>query len=716
MRGLGLAGLAVLWLAPPGAGQAQEEFPIGAWFPGLFNDQSDRFAERLDQVAAANFNTIHAALEVRNDAAVNRVFMDLARQRGLNVQLYSWNVLPGWRAESRRYWSKVLEAEDTEVFVHPVGERDGDAWHANPAAHGPGVIVDTPEEGPGIFLRYVEQRLNSRGQVVANRARYSIHVFRLKTDDNTGSDRIATLRILRHSDGSVIRTRSVRKLQFHAPGEYQDFVIRYAVPPGRNLVRYQVDWSGAGNLWVDQIRAHDSDGHRLFAGNHDGQLEAELAAYDGIAADPPWRFYADDEPRWTEKDWSVAYVNEFIKAHSGKSGVVAFHQKLEEFMQHFVDTVSPSEFLVDFYPILGSVPRPGDEGYAAGLRRALDDYVTWYGRAREVAAGAGIPLWGVMQAHSWGGGLRDPAPEEIRVQVHLALAHGATGIYYFMYSSHVNDDGRPDLQGLVDPYYRVTPKWREVRALNRMLGEHDDILLQLSSDDVFPGEAPASFVQGLSDPVDFHLGTFTHGDGTRYLMVVNRRCELPRSGEPRTVTIGLKASQLGGPDLSYLVKEIYARRTALTRHGAFPSFSASFAPGEGKLFRVEAWDDRVSLAGDVTIPPGLKLTIPAGSTVVFTPGDETGGGEDEMRSELIVEGALDAGAGGITFRSSDDADASSDGWYGIRVAPTGHADLSGATVQGGLRCVEAWEESTLDVTDVNLVDCGEGIARLSTAP
>ena len=154
----------------------------------------------------------------------------------------------------------------------------------------------------------------------------------------------------------------------------------------------------------------------------------------------------------------MAYVNEFIKARTGRSGVVAFHQTLKEFMQHFVDTVSPSEFLVDFYPVKGSVPRPGEEGYGAGLRGALDDYVTWYGRAREVALGAGIPLWGLVQAHSWGQGLRDPSAQEIRVQVHLALAHGVTGIYYFMYSSHTNDDGRPDLQGPGGPILQNHPQ------------------------------------------------------------------------------------------------------------------------------------------------------------------------------------------------------------------------------------------------------------------
>ncbi len=711
VRVLGLPRLALLFLCP-GMGLAQEEFPIGAWFPGLFNDQSERFAERLDQVEAAHFNTIHSAIEVRNDAAVNRVFMDLAHERGLRVQLYSWNVPPGWRAASRRYWTKSLEATSPRYFVHPVGERAGGAWFANTGEHTPGLMLDTPSEGRGIFLRYREQKLNSRGQIVAPRARYVVHVFRMKTDDNAGADIVATLRILRHSDGAVLRTRSVRKLQFHAADTYQDFVLRY-VPAANTYVRYQVEWTGAANLWVDQIRAHDDYSHRLFAGHHDEAIRSDLAAYDGVSAPEPWRFYADDEPQWTEKDESVAYVNRFIREQTGKSGVVAFNRPQRDLLRHFVGTVEPSELLVDFYTFGLNVPSPGQSGYAAGLQGALSSLVSWYGTAREVVREAGIPLWVLVQAHSWPGGLRDPSPQEIRVQVHLALAHGARGIYYFMYSSHTNDDGRPDLQGLVDPHYRITPKWREVQALNRMLQEHDDTLLRLASEAVFAGDAPTSFVQGLSDPSDYHLGTFTHADGTRYLMVVNRRCQPSRN--LRTVTIDLDPSRLNGPGRPYLVRELYEKDAVVT-NGAFPSVTASFAPGEGKLFRVEPWPEHVTHTPDVTNTAGVQHTHPHGGTVVFAPGDETGGGEDEMRSEVIVEGALDAGAGGVTFRSSDDADSSSGSWYGIRVAPTGHADLSGATIQGGLRCVEAWEASSLDVTGANLVDCGEGIARLPAAP
>lgn len=693
-----------------------QEFPIGAWFPGLFNNQAEHFEERLDQVVEANFNTIHAALGPRNDPAVNRVFLDLAQSRGLNVQLYNWNVPPGWRARSRTFWTKTLEAEDRDVFIHPVGMQDGDAWHANTADHPPGIVLDTPStRGGEIFLRYVEQQLNSRGRIIQNRARYGLHVFRLKTDDNSTPDRIATLRILRHSDGTELRTRDVRKLEFRSIDAYQDFVIRYSVPPGGARVRYQIDWSGAGNLWVDRIRAHDHHGHRLFSGDYDADIIRDLAAYDGISIEGPWRFYVDDEPQWTEKDESIAYVNDLIKAQTGKSGLAAIHMTRRDFIQHFIDTVSPSELLVNYYPFQLDVPRGGQARYPTGLQGALDSLVTLYGQAREVAAGADIPLWALVQTHSWSN-LRNPSPEEIRVQVNLALAHGVTGIYYFMYTSHTNDDGRPDIQGLVDGNYRITSKWKEVQALNRMLGELDDTLLQLTSDAVFPGTAPASFVQRLSDPADYHLGTFTHADGTRYLMVVNRRCQ-PWPRRPRVLTVELDPSELNGPAWSYLVEDLHTREMAATSNGVSPSFSVSLRPGEGKLFRIEPWDDQITLTGDVKVPAGVKLTLAAGTTVAFAPGDETGGGVDDLRSELIVEGALDAGAGDITFRSSGEAGASTDGsWYGIRVMETGNADLSGATIEDGLRCVEAYETSTLDMTDTAMINCGQAVELLSMSP
>ena len=39
-----------------------QDFPIGAWFAGMFHGDNTQWATRLDTVQATGFNTIHAAL------------------------------------------------------------------------------------------------------------------------------------------------------------------------------------------------------------------------------------------------------------------------------------------------------------------------------------------------------------------------------------------------------------------------------------------------------------------------------------------------------------------------------------------------------------------------------------------------------------------------------------------------------------------------------
>ena len=57
---------AVLLVSGGPVGGQEEEFPIGAWFPGMIEIKGDEEAEeaewatRLDSVKAQGFNTIHA--------------------------------------------------------------------------------------------------------------------------------------------------------------------------------------------------------------------------------------------------------------------------------------------------------------------------------------------------------------------------------------------------------------------------------------------------------------------------------------------------------------------------------------------------------------------------------------------------------------------------------------------------------------------------------
>ena len=248
--------------------------------------------------------------------------------------------------------------------------------------------------------------------------------------------------------------------------------------------------------------------------------------------------------------------------------------------------------MVDYYTFVsGTTP--------AHVRSSLTHLKQYFGVARELTQAAGIPLWACLQAHSWPG-QRDVTPEEIRVQANLALAHGARGIYYFMVSSYINPTrndprtgqriGIPFLHhsGLLDGNYTdTTNKWREVTALNARLEALAPTYLALTSNHVFAGSAPTDFVHSLSTTADYFLGTFTHTDGSRYLMVVNEDCR--PTPATRTVTVALDAADLEEEDAyDYALTDVYgSRRLSPGGSDAQPEFSVTLDPGGGTLYRVE---------------------------------------------------------------------------------------------------------------------------------
>ncbi len=133
----------------------------------------------------------------------------------------------------------------------------------------------------------------------------------------------------------------------------------------------------------------------------------------------------------------------------------------------------------------------------------------------------------------------------------------------------------------------------------------------------------------------------------------------------------------------------------------------------GSLAADTAWSGRVCVDGDVTIPAGVTLTLAAETEMAFHPGgDATEGGADQTRSELIVAGTLSAGTG-VTFRSVDINFPSTSDWSGIRVDSGGSADLSGATVRDGARCVQAHTSGTVTLTNTTLSPCGQSVSLSS---
>ncbi len=154
--------------------------------------------------------------------------------------------------------------------------------------------------------------------------------------------------------------------------------------------------------------------------------------------------------------------------------------------------------------------------------------------------------------------------------------------------------------------------------------------------------------------------------------------------------------------------------TALLLLGmASPLFASSPAQQPyvtGRLEQATTWRDTVYVGGDVTIAAGATLTLDPNTQVFFLPyRDETRGGLDTTRAELIVKGRLHAHAGGIVFRSADAASLGAD-WYGLVVERGGRADVSYAAIRDGLRCVYAKRGGFVRMDAVAFANCGKPTA------
>ena len=102
--------------------------------------------------------------------------------------------------------------------------------------------------------------------------------------------------------------------------------------------------------------------------------------------------------------------------------------------------------------------------------------------------------------------------------------------------------------------------------------------------------------------------------------------------------------------------------------GHIVTIDSSLPTTSGALTSDETWTGEVAITGDITVPEGVTLTLEPGAVIRFPAlADDTGGGNDTSRSELIVNGALIAEgteSSRIVFTSNAAAPAGND-WGGI---------------------------------------------------
>ncbi len=291
----------------------------------------------------------------------------------------------------------------------------------------------------------------------------------------------------------------------------------------------------------------------------------------------------------------------------------------------------------DIYPIDASTPTPGSADYLNSIQGKMS-YLT--SKMQEHIINSKIfntKYWFTPQAHSWdetnpnpdAHRLREPSVFETILMSNLGICYGATGIQYFMFSKVWNGSTVLPYKTLLDDDNYNSPipryydsygnsKWEKIKAFNLKLKQIGNELVGLTwqksyfiNNGTQPIGEPIKTISTTSDSPQntyIQLGFFKktnelENQNLDYIYVINRRT-LP--DEERAFQIAINKNN--SPFNNWLIKEIGTNNSwTISKNG---SFQCTFAPAEGKLFKLEP----VMIAGgtllyDETLPSNTTLTI-----------------------------------------------------------------------------------------------------------
>ena len=144
---------------------------------------------------------------------------------------------------------------------------------------------------------------------------------------------------------------------------------------------------------------------------------------------------------------------------------------------------------------------------------------------RALALRHDLPFWNIVlsTAHY---SYRVPTDADFRFQIYSTLAYGGKGINYFVYFAST---WNPQTSAL-DSNGKRTAVWYRMQTVNRQVHTLAPTLLALRSDAVYHFGQPPTGCQGPPatalvtsvNNTNFVVGDFTHRNGTRYAMIVNK--------------------------------------------------------------------------------------------------------------------------------------------------------------------------------------------------
>lgn len=234
-----------------------------------------------------------------------------------------------------------------------------------------------------------------------------------------------------------------------------------------------------------------------------------------------------------------------------------------EYLEKFVAACQPTELSYDHYALM-------DDGT---LRRG---YWQNLEQMRAAATKNRLPFWNIILAVAHFN-YREPTAADLRFQVYTTLAYGGRGIAYFTYFAPSVGNYR---MAPVDQFGHPTATWDHLRQVNFQVARLAPALLELTSDKVYHfgalpedsrGPDETSLLKAMNSG-DFMAGDFTHRDGARYVMIVNKDLAKSHSCTPQFRTPP-KRVQMVSPYNGQLID--------------FTGEQRWLAPGQGVLLKLE---------------------------------------------------------------------------------------------------------------------------------
>jgi len=278
-----------------------------------------------------------------------------------------------------------------------------------------------------------------------------------------------------------------------------------------------------------------------------------------------------------ERPGRFGYINLFPNyASPAQLGTATYEQHVAQFLS----VVKPDVLSMDHYPLM----RPDAD--------SRDKYCANLDTMRRHSQRAGIPFWNFFYSMPFNDRL-DPTEAQIRWQIFASIAYGAKGVLYFCYWTPGKGNGGtgefPKGGAIITAEGLKTRHYDEARRINAEVKNLGPTLMQLTSSGVYrvsTGDAPSAVLQDSplrnisrvpSDPhSDFIVGSFTHVDGRRAVVLVNH--SYSHTAWP-TVEFAAPADQVS--EVNKISGEV---RSVIDDSPELPGLQLSFGPGDGRLF------------------------------------------------------------------------------------------------------------------------------------